>query len=232
MNLQTIVPWGRSFDEYQSMFALDEKDLRSKILGCGDGPSSFNKTLTHKGGSVVSVDPIYRYSREEIHQRILEIAPVVMKEVEANRDDYLWTSIDSPKALEMIRMSAMQEFLEDYKPGKLSGRYIEASLPKLSFENQHFNLVLCSHFLFLYSAQFDLDFHIQALMEMCRVGKEVRIFPLIDLFGNESPYTEMVIRQLKHAHYRCTVETVGYEFQKGGNKMLRVKQEEFSCVEK
>lgn len=35
-------PWGRSLEEYQDMFQLSKEDLKSKILGCGDGPSSFN----------------------------------------------------------------------------------------------------------------------------------------------------------------------------------------------
>ena len=40
--LDKVVPWGRSFDEYQRMFALTENDLGLKIVGCGDGPANFN----------------------------------------------------------------------------------------------------------------------------------------------------------------------------------------------
>lgn len=40
--LENIVPWGRSLDEYISMFQLSGKDLDAKILGCADGPASFN----------------------------------------------------------------------------------------------------------------------------------------------------------------------------------------------
>ncbi len=35
-------PWGRSLDEYQGMFALSPDDLAGKIIGCADGPASFN----------------------------------------------------------------------------------------------------------------------------------------------------------------------------------------------
>jgi hypothetical protein len=45
MKLSEIVPWGRSLAEYQLMFALAEIDLPQKILGCGDGPVSFNFEL-------------------------------------------------------------------------------------------------------------------------------------------------------------------------------------------
>jgi hypothetical protein len=34
--------WGRSLDEYKLMFRLSETDMKSKILGCGVGPASFN----------------------------------------------------------------------------------------------------------------------------------------------------------------------------------------------
>jgi hypothetical protein len=44
--LDRVVPWGRSFDEYVAMFALSSEDLGRRILGCNDGPASFNSGLT------------------------------------------------------------------------------------------------------------------------------------------------------------------------------------------
>ena len=49
-SLEKVVPWGRSFAEYIRMFSLTEEDLEKRILGCGDGPASFNAELTKKGG--------------------------------------------------------------------------------------------------------------------------------------------------------------------------------------
>ncbi len=54
--LDKVVPWGRSLDEYRRMFALTDSDLEKRILGCADGPASFNAELTANGGSVVSCD--------------------------------------------------------------------------------------------------------------------------------------------------------------------------------
>ena len=59
--LSSVVPWGRSFDEYVRMFALAESDLESRILGCGDGPASFNVEATRRGATVVSCDPLYQF---------------------------------------------------------------------------------------------------------------------------------------------------------------------------
>ena len=44
--LENVVPWGRSYDEYVSMFDLTEVDLGLRLLGCGDGPAGFNAALT------------------------------------------------------------------------------------------------------------------------------------------------------------------------------------------
>jgi hypothetical protein len=63
--LDRVVPWGRSFDEYRRMFALTDADLTSSIVGCADGPASFNAEATARGHSVISCDPIYRFSTAE-----------------------------------------------------------------------------------------------------------------------------------------------------------------------
>jgi len=223
MTLQNVVPWGRNLDEYRAMFALSSEDLNAKILGCGDGPSSFNSELTRQGGRVVSIDPVYQFTAEEISQRIAETAATIMEQVELHKDNYVWSSIRSVGELEAVRMSAMNRFLEDYELGKNEKRYIEASLPHLPFADKTFDLVLCSHFLFLYSEHFDLDFHIESVLEMCRVGDEVRIFPLLDLKGKRSSYLGPLMEALGQRGYRCEIETVHYEFQRGGNEMLKVR---------
>jgi hypothetical protein len=69
MNLSSIVPWGRSFDEYRAMFALSDADLQGRVLGCGDGPASFNAEATAMGARVVSVDPIYAHSAARYESR-------------------------------------------------------------------------------------------------------------------------------------------------------------------
>jgi hypothetical protein len=73
--LTDVVPWGRSFDEYVAMFHLADADLARSILGCGDGPASFNAELTRRGGRVVSADPIYRFSADQIRSRIDATTP-------------------------------------------------------------------------------------------------------------------------------------------------------------
>jgi len=223
MTLQDVVPWGRNLQENKSMFALDDKELHSKILGWADGPSSFNAELTQKGGHVVSIDPVYRFSAEDITRRIEETAETVMGEVASHKDDFIWKTISDIDTLRTIRLSAMQKFLDDFDQGRQEQRYLIASLPELPFKEQQFDLVLCSHFLFLYGEHLDLSFHIASVKAMCLVGREVRLFPLLDLKGNRSAYLALidVLRQEGHT---CHIEHVEYEFQKGGDEMLRVER--------
>jgi hypothetical protein len=220
--LDQIVPWGRSYEEYVSMFTLSKDDLSLYILGCADGPSSFNYGLTKRGGQIISVDPLYRYTKEQIAQRIKDTQNEVLDETRKNEYEFVWSTIHSVEDLGRIRMSAMQEFLGDYEEGLEEGRYVPESLPSLSFVDKQFQLALCSHFLFLYSEHLDLDFHINSVHEMCRVAYEVRIFPLLKLGSKPSPYVEPVIKNIEGMGYRAEIVSVEYDFQRGGNKMLKI----------
>jgi hypothetical protein len=221
--LNQIVPWGRSYEEYVSMFSLGKDDLNLYILGCADGPSSFNCGLTKRGGRIISADPLYRYTREQIAQRIKDTQNEVLDQTRKNVNEFVWSTIHSIEELGRIRMSAMQEFLGDYEEGLGEGRYVPESLPSLSFVDKQFQLALCSHFLFLYSEHLNLDFHIKCVHEMCRVAYEVRIFPLLKLGSRPSPYVEPVIKNLERMGYKAEIVSVEYEFQRGGNKMLRIR---------
>ena len=221
--LDQVVPWGRSFEEYRRMFALTDADLNRRIVGCGDGPASFNAEATRRGHRVVSCDPIYRFGCSQIQERIAATCDQVLDQTRANADEFVWAdSIRSIEELGHVRMTAMRTFLDDYESGKREGRYLDAELPTLPFENGSFDLGLCSHFLFLYSVQLGETFHRAALHEMCRVAAEVRVFPLLALGSERSPFVNRCADDLTQSGYRVTIEEVPYEFQRGGNQMMRV----------
>jgi len=222
--LDQVVPWGRSFDEYRRMFALTGDDLHLRSLGCGDGPASFNAEATRRGHHVVSCDPIYRFDAHEIEARIAATCESVIEQTRRNADAFVWgNGIRNVEELGAARMAAMRGFLDDYPAAKAAGRYVEASLPSLPFETGAFDLALCSHFLFLYSAQFDGMFHRSALRELCRVAREVRVFPLLSLAGERSAFVDPCADDLRTAGCSVTVERVTYEFQRGGNEMMRIR---------
>jgi hypothetical protein len=220
--LAEVVPWGRTFDEYVAMFALNETDRSRSILGCADGPASFNAEALQRNVKVVSVDPLYQFSVPQIRKRIADTAPTVAGQLRSNAGDFVWNHFKSVDDLVAARMHAMQSFLGDLTAGLDQGRYVPAQLPELPFFDATFDLALCSHFLFLYSEQYDAQFHISAALELCRVAPEVRIFPLLELGGALSRHLPAVTDALSAAGRTVSIEPVNYEFQKGGNKMLRV----------
>lgn len=222
--LKDIVPWGRSFAEYVSMFALSADDLPKRILGCGDGPASFNAELTRRGGTVVSIDPLYVFSGNEIRKRIDETFDEVMRQTYENKDEFVWEHIRSVTELGKIRMKAMHDFLLDYPRGKTDGRYVSGSVPVLDFPDNRFALALSSHFLFLYSDHLDLKFHIDAITELCRVCGETRIFPLFQLGAVPSPHVRPVCEHFIAQGYEVTQVRVPYEFQRGANQMLKIRR--------
>ena len=223
--LDQVVPWGRSFAEYQQLFALTAADLGGRILGCGDGPAAFNAEATRRGGRVVSCDPLYAFTRAEIDARIASTCDTVLEQTRRHADQFVWGhGIASIEELGEVRLRAMRTFLDDYDAGKAAGRYVEASLPSLPFADAAFDLALCSHLLFLYSRQFDETFHVAALRELSRVAAEVRVFPLLALDGSRSPFVEACLASAAATGATATIEHVDYEFQRGGNEMLRVRR--------
>lgn len=221
--LDKVVPWGRSYMEYASMFALSDADLQLRILGCGDGPAGFNSELTKRGGNITSIDPVYALDAAQIKSRISETCDTVMAQMRENQNDYVWNTISSVEELGRIRMSAMDAFLSDFESGKRENRYIAGELPSLPFQSGVFDIALSSHFLFLYSAHLSVEFHLQAFRAMLRVAREVRVFPLLTLEGKPSPHLKPVIEHLGHHRFSAEFRRVPYEFQRGGNEMLLVK---------
>jgi hypothetical protein len=220
--LNNIYPWGRSFDEYRRMFRLTDQDLQRRVLGCADGPAAFNAEMTRRGGRVVSCDPLYRFDAGQIRARIDAVYPEMVGRAGRGRERFVWDVIPSPEVLGRLRMAAMGEFLSDYDAGRRSGRYLAAALPDLPFSDRSFDLALCSHFLFLYSEALSAEDHVRAVLELCRVAGEVRVFPLLEMSGERSRHVGAVIEALERRGLRVRIEGVPYEFQKGGNEMMRI----------
>jgi SAM-dependent methyltransferase len=223
--LDQVVPWGRSFEEYCQMFDLGDVERAQRLLGVGDGPAAFNAEHNRRGGRVLSVDPLYAFSAADIRSRIAATYDHMLAEAERNRDEFVWDAIASPAMLGQVRMQAMNDFLDDFEAGRAAGRYQAASLPSLPFEDQSFDLALCSHLLFLYSEQFDVEFHIQAILDMGRIAAEVRIFPLLELGSKPSRHVAAAQQGLEQHGATVDIRPVPYEFQRGGNEMMVVRTE-------
>ena len=220
MKLANVVPWGRCFEEYQAMFGLSENDLNKRILGCGDGPASFNVEAAGRGCQVISCDPVYEFQVDEIRRRIDEVYPEIMTKMRQGADKYIWETLSSVEHLGEIRMNAMSRFLADFEAGCQQGRYVSASLPSLPFSDSEFDLALCSHYLFLYSDHVDGATHFASMRELCRVATEVRVFPVVSLDGEVSKHLDQVMTALSADGIDVSLQPVSYRFQKGATEML------------
>ncbi len=218
--LDRIVPWGRSFDEYRRMFALSDDDFGGRILGCADGPASFNAEATRRNARVVSCDPLYQFTPDAIAARIDETYDDVLEQTRANADSFVWNEIGSIDDLGRVRRAAMDDFIRDYRDAARAGRYVAAELPWLPFADQAFDLAVVSHFLFLYSDHLGAAVHVASAIELCRVARQVRVFPLQTLAARRSPLVNVVTEILTARGYRISIERVPYEFQRGGNEMM------------
>ena len=152
------VPWGRTLAEYRAMFALSSPEDGCRILDVAAGPASFAAEWTAGGGRAVACDPLYAGSGPEIAARLAAARDAVREVLAAHPGRFAWRSFADPEALVEERRRAAERFLADLAPGRTAGRYLAGTLPRLPFADRAFDLALCSHFLFLYSAAFDAAF--------------------------------------------------------------------------
>ena len=205
------------------MFGLTEGDLSKRILGCGDGPASFNVEATDRGFQVTSCDPVYQFRADEIRRRIDDVYPEIMTKMRQGVGNYIWDSLSSVEQLGEVRMKAMSRFLSDFDAGCRQGRYVSASLPSLPFSDSEFDLAVCSHYLFLYSDHVDGAAHLDSMRELCRVASEVRVFPVVSLDGEASKHLDQVMTTLSANGIDVSLQPVSYRFQKGSTEMLVAK---------
>jgi hypothetical protein len=226
---EEVAPWGRSFDEYRRMFDLSDEDLQRSILGCADGPANFNAEMFRRGRRVISCDPLYQFTAEQIRRRIDATYAEVIGQTRQNQEKFVWDLITSPEELGRCRLAAMGDFLSDYGQGRRDGRYVVAQLPDLPFRAGSFDIALCSHFLLFYSDHLSLAFHQQAVGELCRVAHEVRIFPVLTYNAEPCPLISPLVEYLQDARRTVSIERVPYQFQRGGNMMMKISSGNGGC---
>lgn len=212
---------GRTWAEYIKMFGLETRDLcHGKILDCAAGASSFTAHMSGKGCDVVAVDILYNEEPDILSDKCKTHMEVLVEGL-ASVDSFVWSFFKDINELKEQRNFACQEFIRDYSNHR--ERYIAANLTKLPFEDDVFNMVLCSHLLFIYDHRLDYEFHLNSIKEMLRVSsEELRIYPLVKNKGIKSLYVNKIISDLEHVD--VDILNVDYEFRKGGNEMMVIKK--------
>jgi SAM-dependent methyltransferase len=223
MQLDSVVPFGRTLAEYRLMFNLTDADLQRQILDIGAGPASFTAEMFQLGYRVTAIDPIYNFSSVEIQQQFDNCVDRIIGQIETSEQDWVWKFHQSPAALRRCRELALQLFLADYDRGKAAGRYIAGEVPQ-AIDNNFYDLILCSHFLLLYSAQLSWEFHARSVTKLLEHTNELRIFPLLTLMFDRSPYLDRLCEHVTTLGCKAQILPVEYEFQPGGNEMLVISR--------
>jgi ubiquinone/menaquinone biosynthesis C-methylase UbiE len=222
-NVVGVPPWGRAAAEYEAFFALADVPSDARVLDCAAGPSSFAAEWGERGRSVVAVDPVYAHPAHVIAADFEPTAVRMLRGMRAAHDRFRWDHYGTPEAVVDRRRQALTSFLADIKAPRPRAAYVAARLPTLPFGNDRFDLVLCSHMLFLYSATLAIEMHIASLRELLRVGREVRIFPLLNMDGERSAHLEPSLNAL-FGHAIAEMVPVPFEFQRGGAMMLQLRR--------
>ena len=218
--LEDLVPWGRQLNEYTRIFQLTFEHLRRRILGCADGPSSFNAEMTRRGGSVISCDPLYAFSYAEIEARAQETNRELVEKLRRNPTGYDWNYFADWEAVSRARIEAVSMFLADFEDGKAQGRYLPAALPHLPFADGAFDLALCSFLFFLRPERHSISFHVDGLSELVRVAGEVRVSPILQVDGRLPEYAEDIYESLRAKGISVSFDSVPPTLHQGADKVL------------
>jgi SAM-dependent methyltransferase len=212
---------GRTWAEYMKMFSLEDCDFDNmKILDCAAGASSFTAHMSGKGCDVMAVDLLYCEEPDVLGDKCRDHMEVLVEGL-ASVDSFVWSFFKDVNELKDERNLACSEFIQDYRNHR--GRYVPGDLSKLPFEDDSFDLVLCSHLLFIYDHRLNYEFHLNSIKEMLRVSSdELRIYPLVKNKGIKSLFVNQIVSDLEDVE--VDLLKVDYEFRRGGNEMMIIKK--------
>jgi SAM-dependent methyltransferase len=210
----------RSFAEYLAMFDLATPDLADRtVIDVAAGGSDFAVTAAGFGAHVVAVDAAYAVEPDVLSAQLTDYTGTGLAIVDGHPDRFTWDWYGSRAARDEMRRQAAQRFTIDRLESP--GRYVAGALPSLPFRDDAFDLVLCSHLLFTWSEVLDRSWHHDAILELARIGGEVRLFPLVvQATGDPVDWLPSLCDELRGAGLGIEERQVPYEFQTGANRML------------
>lgn len=223
LQLDRVVLLGRTFEEYRAFFALSAEELRGRrVLDVAAGVSSFSAEAAALGIDATAADPIYDETPEQIALRCRPDLEAVYRAI-GSKAAYRWgeRSYASAEAMKELRERALNAFLPDFALRR-GGRYIRGALPNLPFGDGEFDLALCSYLLFVYEDQFDYEFHRASLLELMRVAKEARIYPLVTFEAEPSSCLARALQDPLLKGFRFEVVGTEFEFLLNSNAFLKI----------
>lgn len=227
IRLGSVVFVGRTLGEYQKFFDLDLAEMVGmEVLDCHSSASSFVAEANSKGVHAVGCDPEYSSGYDVLKIKGLHDIRYTVDSIYECAELYDWGYYHYLELLEEYMMLSLRRFLEDFSQSHEKGeenRYVAAGLPDLPFNDEEFDMVLSSFYLFSYSDRLDYSFHLTSLLELFRVARrEVRIYPVVGPDARPYPHLNRLISNLRSKGVGCAKVPVPFEFQKGSGFMLRL----------
>ena len=130
--LDQVVPWGRSFAEYRATVRADAR--RSRAAASSGAATARPPSTPRPPAAAAASSRAIRCmpsAASEIEARIAATCDTVLEQTRRHADQFVWGhGIASIDELGEVRMRAMRVFLEDYDAGKAAGRYVEAEFAR------------------------------------------------------------------------------------------------------
>ncbi len=221
--MEPLVLWGNTLIDYQQMFDLQPATFDGQLLEFASGPSGVNAKLTEQGISVVSYDQRFKLPASGLRDITERDFEQVLKSVQQAPEHYQWQTYASPMVLAENRRAGIERFFDDYTQGLADKRYMAGDewMP-LPFADFTFDLVVSAHFFLQESECYSLDWQAQMIAELCRVGRELRIFPLVNEQGDTTAMLGPLMQLLQQQKIGVEIREVDYHFVPNDNAMLRV----------
>lgn len=196
---------GFTLNDYQKLFSLTDDDLSGRILEIGSGFSTFNLEASRAGAQVVSFDPVYAYEDEEFEGTM----EVWLESLKSQSD---------AKGKELLQL-CYDAFDHDFNLDDSWECYWSDWRSIEQTEDGAFDLVLAPYYFFHPEAG-DLDQQFNKIKTLCRIGNELRLFP-VSTPSNQVP-VELgpIMVALQQDHYRLEVLASSSDLVEG--EMLRV----------
>lgn len=218
----------RSFEEYQSMFMLNESMLaKGKILDIAAGASSFTTECISRGYDATACDPLYKLNSEQIYEFGKQQLAIASEKLSSKKDAFVWNYYKDVQEHDDIREHSLEKFIEGYKQDVNKVTYVNAVLPSLPFTDDTFSCVICNHFLFLYQEQFDYAFHSAAIKEMIRITKEdgiILIYPLVGFRDELYPQLDDLQQELAELGVDVSIRSTDFRFLPSADGMLAIRK--------
>ncbi|HIW32242.1 MAG TPA: class I SAM-dependent methyltransferase [Candidatus Paenibacillus intestinavium] len=218
----------RSFEEYESMFMLDETMLTTgKILDIAAGASSFTAECISRGYDATACDPLYKLSDDQIYEFGKQQLSIASEKLNSKKDAFNWNYYKDIETHDDIREHSLEKFIDSYRSDFDKEAYMNAMLPNLPFEDDTFSSIVCNHFLFLYQEQFDYSFHLAAIKEMIRITKKdgiILLYPLVGFKDELYPQLDVLQEELAELGVDVSIRSTEFRFLPSADSMLAIRK--------